>query len=181
MCGSKSHRSEYRPTECVGERPGVLCHFNRSLLLSICVDSDGGEWKSAANPERPRQHMYTYLHPGGENGLKCSPLSFEQPTHSFTGGADSRRWPFSLRLRRLCCCCCVGEWVTSCGVSCVCKLDGTENVGREKRERYASILKFDLLLFLLRRSVIFNRALNAPAVAFVKSSLGEGGEWIYST
>lgn len=26
----------------------------------------------------------------------------------------------------------VGEWVTSCGVSCVCKLDGLESVGRHK-------------------------------------------------
>lgn len=25
----------------------------------------------------------------------------------------------------------MGEWATSCGVSCVCKLDGAENVGEQ--------------------------------------------------
>lgn len=49
----------------------------------------------------------------------------------------------------------MGEWVTSCGVSCVCKLDGVENDGRVKpKGRY-------IYFHFIRCSVNFDSASNA--------------------
>lgn len=66
----------------------------------------------------------------------------------------------------------MGEWVTSCGVSCVCKLDGIENVGRV--EQRGNDLQISLFLFDARSFV----AVHAVVCSFVcKMNARRGQQW----
>ena len=85
--------------------------------------------------------------------------SLHQATLCVSRGADSRGWALSVRWRRLRCCCRVGEWVTSCGVSCVCKLDPAEKASEAwgyKVDTHTSSRLFP------RCSVSFNCAFASP-------------------
>lgn len=66
----------------------------------------------------------------------------------------------------------MGERGTSCGVSCVCKLDGRENVGRVKlKGRYKSLYHL--------RWLHFNRAFHGVQFYLHAVMLGDGRNGIY--
>lgn len=132
------------PTRTCDHRVSALCLFGVHSFFICSFPVIAWIWYNRED-QRPRNNtMLLHIAFGGRSistlysfwdenvliGFFFSPLAFSRK--DFFRWVTERRWPLSLRLWRLCCR--VGVWVISCGVSCVCKLDGLGRVGRVSRK-----------------------------------------------